>query len=329
MKCSVLPITCVDKMRLFTFTVLMLITAYAHADAAVRVILHEQALVNARDVVLGEIAEIRGSDQGLIANLKSVRITESPLPGHTRSISDRTIRSVVVRTLGKDKSAVLIEGATQVQVKAQAQTIASQRLLDMARAELQSHLAGIAGLKMDVVGVIRDQSLPLGKITLASQRITTGMQLRQGVQIEIKVDDATVTRVPVWFAIDGSIDVPVARHDLSALQILNDALIEQRRVNLHELHGQLPLVVSQWSTRMTATPIKSGERLDVANTRVATDVIKDAAVTVVVQSGPITITTTARALANAMRGETVALVNTNSNEKFQGRVIGPGMVKGI
>jgi flagellar basal body P-ring formation protein FlgA len=97
-------------------------------------------------------------------------------------------------------------------------------------------------------------------------------------------------------------------------------------VHLARLAGSSLTDADQLVGRMAKRPLKAGQLLRQSDVAVSPAIHKNDLIRMVVRSGQMTLTVQGKALQDAALGQTIRVVNVNSNRQLSGTVIDAGTV---
>ena len=120
--------------------------------------------------------------------------------------------------------------------------------------------------------------------------------------------------------------IPVPNRLISAGDVIAADDLEWQAVHLTRLSGNSLTDAEQLVGRMAKRPLKAGQILRQSDVAVSPVIRKNDLIRLVVKTGQMTLTVQGKALQDAALGQTVRVVNTNSNRQLTGTVIDAGTV---
>ena len=120
--------------------------------------------------------------------------------------------------------------------------------------------------------------------------------------------------------------IPVPKRLISAGDIIAADDLEWQAVHLARLSGNSLTDAEQLVGRMAKRPLKAGQVLRQSDVAVSPVIHKNDLIRLVVKTGQMTLSVQGKALQDAALGQTVRVVNTNSNRQLTGTVIDAGTV---
>jgi flagella basal body P-ring formation protein FlgA len=120
--------------------------------------------------------------------------------------------------------------------------------------------------------------------------------------------------------------IPVPKRLISAGDIIAADDLEWQPVHLTRLSGNSLTDAEQLVGRMAKRPLKAGQILRQSDVAVSPVIRKNDLIRLVVKTGQMTLSVQGKALQDAALGQTVRVVNVNSNRQLTGTVIDAGTV---
>jgi len=120
--------------------------------------------------------------------------------------------------------------------------------------------------------------------------------------------------------------IPVPKRLISAGETIVAEDLEWQSVHLARLSGNSLTDAEQLIGRMAKRPLKAGQILRQSDVVVSPAIRKNDLIRLVVKSGQMTLSVQGKALQDAALGQTIRVVNVNSNRQLSGTVIDAGTV---
>jgi flagellar basal body P-ring formation protein FlgA len=120
--------------------------------------------------------------------------------------------------------------------------------------------------------------------------------------------------------------IPVPKRLISAGDVIAADDLEWQAVHLARLSGNSLTDAEQLVGRMAKRPLKAGQVLRQSDVAVSPVIHKNDLIRLVVKTGQMTLSVQGKALQDAALGQTVRVVNVNSNRQLTGTVIDAGTV---
>jgi len=120
--------------------------------------------------------------------------------------------------------------------------------------------------------------------------------------------------------------IPVPNRLISAGDVIAADDLEWQAVHLTRLSGNSLTDAEQLVGRMAKRPLKAGQILRQSDVAMSPVIRKNDLIRLVVKTGQMTLTVQGKALQDAALGQTVRVMNVNSNRQLTGTVIDAGTV---
>ena len=120
--------------------------------------------------------------------------------------------------------------------------------------------------------------------------------------------------------------IPVPKRLISAGDVIAADDLEWQAVHLSRLSGNSLTDAEQLVGRMAKRPLKAGQILRQSDVAVSPVIHKNDLIRLVVKTGQMTLSVQGKAMQDAAIGQTVRVVNVNSNRQLTGTVIDAGTV---
>jgi len=120
--------------------------------------------------------------------------------------------------------------------------------------------------------------------------------------------------------------IPVPKRLISAGDVIAADDLEWQAVHLTRLSGNSLTDAEQLVGRMAKRPLKAGQILRQSDVAVSPVIRKNDLIRLVVKTGQMTLSVQGKAMQDAAMGQTIRVVNVNSNRQLTGTVIDAGTV---
>ena len=120
--------------------------------------------------------------------------------------------------------------------------------------------------------------------------------------------------------------IPVPKRLISAGDIISADDLEWQPVHLTRLSGNSLTDAEQLVGRMAKRPLKAGQILRQSDVAVSPVIHKNDLIRLVVRTGQMTLSVQGKALQDAALGQTIRVINVNSNRQLSGTVVDAGTV---
>lgn len=119
------------------------------------------------------------------------------------------------------------------------------------------------------------------------------------------------------------VTVPVLANPMSANSIVSKADIVDTQIPKKTVRAGMILRADDLVGMTLKRTVKADQPLSTADVTPPLMVKRNEIITVIYRNGPIVLSAKARALSNAVRGDTVMLINVNSKKQFEATITGP------
>lgn len=120
--------------------------------------------------------------------------------------------------------------------------------------------------------------------------------------------------------------IPVPNRLISAGETISAADLEWQPVHLKRLTGSSLTDTEQLIGRMAKRPLKAGQILRQSDVAISPVIRKNDLIRLVVKTGQMTLSVQGKAMQDAALGQTIRVINVNSNRQLSGTVIDAGTV---
>ena len=120
--------------------------------------------------------------------------------------------------------------------------------------------------------------------------------------------------------------VPVPKRLISAGDIISADDLDWQPVHLARLAGNSLTDAEQLVGHMAKRPLKAGQVLRTSDVAVSPIIHKNDLIRIVVQTGAMTLSVQGKAMQDAALGQTIRVINVNSNRQLSGTVVDAGTV---
>jgi flagella basal body P-ring formation protein FlgA len=120
--------------------------------------------------------------------------------------------------------------------------------------------------------------------------------------------------------------IPVPRRLISAGETISAGDLEWQPVHLTRLTGSSLTDTEQLIGRMAKRPLKAGQILRQSDVAISPAIRKNDLIRLVVKTGQMTLSVQGKAMQDAALGQTIRVINVNSNRQLSGTVVDAGTV---
>jgi flagella basal body P-ring formation protein FlgA len=300
----------------------------AVSSAGIGLTLREAVVVDQDAVRLSDIADLSSADPFQTKTLGAIVVAGSPQPGQTRFLGVDYVR-IRLKQAGVDTASLFFNGPEDVRITRRASALPAGRIERAVETEIRHRMpwknedVTISGITFDdtihlPTGTLTYRIVPnrnedfLGPTILALHLFVDGEPVRRlwvNATIAVTSDVVTVVRPLGKYQHIEPADLSIERRDLAGLPSDTVSRIEDALGN-RTTRMIYPNTVLQASMISSPPLVKRG------------DMVK-----IVANAGAMTITATGMVKQQGCKGETVRVVNTDSNRIITARVTGPGAVE--
>jgi len=314
----------------FGLAALPLLSVSAAADTPVTVRLAPQVVVQAEEIVLGDLGTIEG-EGALARRLRQLRLGPAPLPGDSRQIDGEHLRLRLgepqlepgrVRLLVPDH--IRVTRAFQVLPGAALAEAPSRQ----ARERLEARDPSGGPYVVVAASKPEDLRIPTGRVELTSRlQGEPAVDRMFAATVTIRVEGRTYQTIPLSFRVGRYQSVVVATRALDPRSAIDAGdLRQESRPSIDVPPGALRAIPDMADLEVVRS-VRAGEVLTPGVLRQKTLVRRGEIVTLVLEGRGFRITTKGLAGADARRGESLRVLNPASKREALGKVEGPGLVR--
>jgi flagella basal body P-ring formation protein FlgA len=298
------------------------------ASERLTISLKEQAAIGASTVLLGDVADLRGSDLGYLEQLAKLPLAAAPSLGFVMKLNRSQIQERISTVLGSTAD-FDVSGAAAVQVKLQGRTVQSDEIVPLLKVHLLETTPWKEGeVEIRSISNLEGVELPPGDVALLIPRKTTVSGSRSAlVPVEVIYDGKPYKTF--WISVNLCIRASVLQ---AARKIpygktvtqedIREAIVEiadARLACLRKFEDALGKV-----TRRTLSP---GDPLTRESLTDPFLVRSGDTVHLRLERNGIQVATLARAEQNGKLGQTIRIRNLDFARSLKAQVIGRGEVK--
>ena len=312
------------KKTLFIHALVLSLLFLGSQAFALRVELHEKALVSAPLIYLGDIASItpKGSEAETLA---AERITASPNPGKSRTIKASTI--IDMMRYNKDTAGISWSGTESIEVTRKGQVITKERMKQIVAEFIGRRLQSLpdAEIRFTSVRTPGNIILPTGKITYTVRPSKPTIIGSSSFNILFAVGGRTVKNCTVRGKLEALAPVATAAVNVRRGSIITPDQVEMIRQDISKLDApyfSMDRVVGLQAKRT----IRAGKPLDTMNVAPPPVIKKGEPVEIIASRGPLRISTKGIATMDGRPGDFIRVKNISSSKLVYCKVDAPGVV---
>jgi len=280
--------------------------------------LRDRIMVDADVVRLADLFEETLSDG-------DIAVAQAPRPGQTMTLDARFLQQVARAYRLDWKPASKYQ---KVVIGRMSQRITAPMVRGAIADSLTERLGGESDLDVALDGGDLEFDLPTdveNSIAVSAINFDPASN-RFAAVLVAPADGPPVIQRNVFGTVFEMAQVPVPKHLISAGAIIAADDLEWQPVHLARLSGNSLTDAEQLVGRMAKRPLKAGQVLRTSDVAVSPIIRKNDLIRLVVRSGQMTLSVQGKALQDAAMGQTVRVINVNSNRQLSGTVVDAGTV---
>ncbi|MFZ0612000.1 MAG: flagellar basal body P-ring formation chaperone FlgA [Desulfobacterales bacterium] len=284
--------------------------------------LRAEAEASGTDILLGDIAEIAGTDPELWHRLDQLVIGKAPLPGQSRRITADYVR-LRLRQLDSQADPIHLTGAERVEVSLPGVEISEEQIRQIVTEFIKtSGIWGVAEVRVAELNISADRTLPEGR---ATYRVLPPRHMRSLVTVPLSVvfdvEGRFQKTIRATARIEALAPVVVAARPIGRLKPIESDDIRMEKMNLAELPAGVLTDDDEIIGMRARRNIDAGDILRPDLMEMPPLVKRGDMVMIVAESEGIKVTATGEVKSDGLRGERVKVVNLDSNKRFFARVL--------
>jgi flagellar basal body P-ring formation protein FlgA len=209
------------------------------------------------------------------------------------------------------------------------QTVASARIVDIARSELDSCLGDDkAAAQVEVVGTPEDVQVLSGSLTIKARKPEGRWpRARVGMPVDISVNGQLVRSATVWFAVSVHHDVPGYAADAAMGTLASALKFTPHDADVATLQSVVVTDPSQLNGMRLRHPVLAGSPVLLEDFEHIPDVDRQQRVDVTASYGVIKLQTKGTAIGHGNTGDTVLVLVDGAEAPVHARITDKGVVQ--
>jgi flagella basal body P-ring formation protein FlgA len=296
----------------------MLFAATPADQAAGTLTLRDRIMVDDNVVRLGDLFQETLSDG-------DVAVAQAPKPGQILTLDARFLQQVARAYRLDWKPASKYQKIT---IGRMSQRVTATMVRSAIADSVQQRIGSTADLDVALDGGDLEFDLPTdveNSVTVSAINFDP-VSSRFAAILVAPADGPPVIQRNVFGTVFEMAQVPVPKRLISAGAIIGADDLEWQPVRLTRLSGNSLTDADQLVGRMTKRPLKAGQILRQSDVAVSPVIHKNDLVQLVVKTGQMTLSVQGKAMQDAALGQTVRVINVNSNRQLSGTVVDAGTV---
>jgi flagella basal body P-ring formation protein FlgA len=304
------------------------ITAELLANALTTIRVRERVEIDGDEVLLGQIAEIQGSDPQLTRHLENILIGKAPLPGKSRQY-DEGLLKMRLRQYHIDLSAVILEAPELVEVSRSCIKIPKQKIEEMVSGFLLQNIPREnKNMRIKEIRVPEEVVLAKGqvsyKVSVADNQSLRG---KCSIAVEFSVNGSDQKKIWAIATIEVLGPVVVTRKPLGRYQPIDEDDIELKTMDLSDLPDDVITDPEAILGKRTTRAIGAQVPLRADTVELPPLVKRGDLVVIIAESSGLKITTRGQVKKKWRLGEQIPVINLDSKKVLYARVIDANTVK--
>jgi flagella basal body P-ring formation protein FlgA len=253
-----------------------------------------------------------------------VAVAQAPKAGQTMTLDARFLQQMARAYRLSWKPAKY----QKVTIGRMSQRVTAPMVRDAVAVAVQERMGSSGDLDIALDGGDLELDLPTDvENSVSVSAINFDPQSRRFAAILVApADGPPVIQRTVFGTVHEMAQVPVPKRLISAGEIIAADDLEWQAVRLTRLSGNSLTDAEQLVGRMAKRPLKAGQVLRQSDVAVSPVIRKNDLIRLVVKTGQMTLSVQGKALQDAALGQTIRVMNVNSNRQLSGTVVDAGTV---
>ena len=280
--------------------------------------LRERIMVDDDVVRLGDLFEETLSDG-------DVAVSQAPKPGQTMTLDARFLQQVARAYRLEWKPASKYQ---KIMIGRMSQRVTAPMVRTAIADAVQERIGSASDLDVALDGGDLEFDLPtdVENSVVVSAINFDPTSNRFAAILVAPADGPPLVQRNVFGTVHEMAQVPVPTRLISAGEIIAAEDLEWQPVHLARLSGNSLTDAQQLVGHMAKRPLKAGQVLRQSDVAVAPVVKKNDLIRIVVNTGQMTLSVQGKAMQDGALGQTIRVVNVNSNRQLSGTVVDAGTV---
>ncbi|MBN1142143.1 MAG: flagellar basal body P-ring formation protein FlgA [Deltaproteobacteria bacterium] len=300
----------------------------ANPAAATEIRFREQASVQGKWILLGEIADLR-PDSEASERLAAKQIYRAPGLGREMTLKAEEVRSYLCQ-IDEDFRNAAWSGAGTILVTRKGMTLSSERILDIIDRYLRDsgQRLSIRRLSLQFNPSQRPKPLllPQGELKWEVVPGDAGIIGSRSFTIIFRVDGEVVENIAIRGEVKAAAPVLVAAVDLPRGTLLSGGDLKTVTADVSKMRNPCQDADELIGKKLKRT-LRAGDALEREQVAFPALVKRGQVVTVCASRGALRLSATGVARSDGREGDTIRVNNNNSGKDILCRVTGPGQVK--
>lgn len=303
------------------FAVVLLALVANKSFGVVSLEFHSSTEVKNSDVLLGEIADIRGAAEKQLKKIRSIKIRKAPMPGYTIKIQLSSIKSRL-RFAGLTPEELNIKAPRNISVTTKSVKVSGKELAKTAQNYLMQRFAQTSWeIETKVRHNPPNLTLRYGKLEL-KPRISRKVKPSSSVPVEIEVyvDGERAKTVGVNVELSAKAKVVIAKDNISAFNAIEKTQVKLAKKKIKGSVSDILTSLDSISGMRSKRSIRAGTILTTGMLEPIPVISRGDLIPIFVEFGSVIVKAQGKALEDGRIGESIKVVNVNSNKRLTGLI---------
>lgn len=288
---------------------------------SVTVVVRAVAEVPGPVFTLGEIAELTGADETLIARLRLVEIGTSPLPGYARTVTPGDI-TVRLRAAKLEGPRVVVQAPPLIRVSRMRNDVPPAEVTQAALAVAEQAIKDMPDATLEPQPLAGPVVLPAGRVTLMPGAYRGHPEMGTlYVPVRMSVDGKTVQTVEVAFKVRRRVSVVVASRTIEPNTVLTAADVTVMRVELPPGFAHPIAKVEEAVGKRARRQLRAHLPIAADMLETPPDLVANARVTIEFVVGAVRITAPGIAREAGVVGDTIRVYCTETKKEVEAVIV--------
>jgi flagella basal body P-ring formation protein FlgA len=300
---------------------------FAFAAQGATIILKSEASLRSGAILLGEIAELRGSDQGRLAALSRISLGTVPAAGLIRRISSEQVRQAILNAGLRMETTVA--GAPSAEIRLQCRNVDPSELLPV----LKAHLLKSSSWRDDEITIasiskFNRAEIPAGPVEFQiSAKAPLPHSRSLLLPVDVLVDGQTVETVWVSCEISIKAEVLQAARRIAYGKALSEGDVQVAVMEIQDPNGSYARTLEDVKGQVLRRTLMPGEPITREALTSPYLVRSGDTVRLRFEQTGISLATLVRAEQSGKLGQVIRVRNLDFMRSVKAQVVGPGEVK--
>lgn len=304
--------------------------AFCVAASELRIDMRDQVVMDRKQVVLGDVANISAGDIDVLRKVMAIPIGHAPMLGQTVILERTNVQRWVSRYLSMMRQGAAWTGASHTAVSVPKQEVSGEKIVLVAKSELERWLVSQTGKSSLQLNQIPSSVwIPRGEFRMVARSLPrqTEMRSRMSVTVDIFCEQTLVRTVVVGFDVSVYQEAIVVRRDLLAGELIDDAAIELKEVLVSARSDQLLNRFDSEARLRAKTKLAKGQYLTAQLVETMPLARLGERSILVMRTGLLEVESTVEVLKEGRLGDVIPVKGMHASGAVMATVIGEGKLE--